>query len=847
MKGRRMLFGVLAVGLGLATLAAGLALAQEPGPPSEVSIQAAPGGTAASAPPVLSPVEGLSTGFTYQGRLTDGGIPADGNYDFEFKLYDAASAGSLLGTVIKEDVIVTDGLFTVQLDFGSGVFTGDARWLEIGVRPGASMGPYTTLTPRQALTATPYALALPGLWTQPNVTSPNLIGGHNANWITDGVVGATIGGGGAADDGWGNPVLNRVTDDFGAVGGGWDNQAGDADADTADAIHSTVGGGSSNIASGRAATVGGGSENEASGGVATVSGGHHNMASEDYATIGGGVDNAASGAYATIGGGNHNVAEGAYGTVGGGLANSADGEAATVGGGYNNLAQGDSATVGGGKSNQAMADYATIAGGGRSDPTDFTTGNRVTDNYGTVGGGGNNQAGDADADPTDATYATVGGGKGNLATAWSATVSGGADNAASGDASAVGGGVLNVASGWYAAVGGGTGNLSRGNYAVIGGGSFNVVDGEYATASGGKNNTTLADYGTVGGGVSNRATGLSTTVGGGANNTANGDRATVGGGADNDASGSAATISGGTSNTASGWTATIGGGHDNEASGGAATIGGGTSNTASGWAATVGGGGSNIASGGAATIGGGTSNTASGWAATVSGGYYSAANGDFSFAAGRRARANNQGCFVWGDSTDADVACNTDNRWVARASGGVYFYTNSDLTSGVYVPAGGNAWSSVSDRNRKENFEPVDTQALLARLSEIPITTWNYKSQDPSIRHIGPMAQDFYAAFGLGEDELHISTVDADGVALAAIQGLYELSQEQAARIRELEKENAALQQQLDDLETRVAALEKTMTVNSAPTLPIGWLLFGGLSLAGLVVGQRWRPGGGQP
>ncbi|HIC92920.1 MAG TPA: hypothetical protein EYP09_01535, partial [Anaerolineae bacterium] len=340
--------------------------------------------------------------------------------------------------------------------------------------------------------------------------------------------------------------------------------------------------------------------------------------------------------------------------------------------------------------------------------------------------------------------------------------------------------------------------------------------GEYATASGGKNNTAPADYGTVGGGSGNTASGDVATVSGGANNTASGDHTTVGGGWENTANGIDATVSGGSSNIAGGWAATVGGGHDNEASGGAATI------------------------------GGGSSNIAGGWAATVSGGYYSTANGDFSFAAGRRAKANNAGCFVWGDSTDADVACDADNRWVARASGGVYFYTNSDLSSGVYVPAGGNAWSSVSDRNRKENFEPVDAQALLARLAEVPITTWNYKSQDPSVRHIGPMAQDFYAAFGLGEDELHISTVDADGVALAAIQGLYELSQEQAARIRELERENAALQQQLDDLEARVAALEKAMTVNSAPTLPIGWLLFGGLSLAGLVLGQRWRLGGGQ-
>ena len=99
----------------------------------------------------------LGTGFTYQGKLTDGGAPADGAYDFEFKLYDALSGGSQVGsTVPLGDVAVADGLFTVQLDFGN-VFDGTALFLEIGVRPGASIGAYTPLTPRQALTATPYA------------------------------------------------------------------------------------------------------------------------------------------------------------------------------------------------------------------------------------------------------------------------------------------------------------------------------------------------------------------------------------------------------------------------------------------------------------------------------------------------------------------------------------------------------------------------------------------------------------------------------------------------------------------------------------------------------------------
>ncbi len=103
--------------------------------------------------PSLAPID---TSFTYQGRLVSGGIPANGAYDFTFALYDAPNGGAQVGgTVTRNGVTVTDGLFTVQLDFGA-VFDGTALYLEIGVRPGSG-GAYITLAPRQALTAAPYA------------------------------------------------------------------------------------------------------------------------------------------------------------------------------------------------------------------------------------------------------------------------------------------------------------------------------------------------------------------------------------------------------------------------------------------------------------------------------------------------------------------------------------------------------------------------------------------------------------------------------------------------------------------------------------------------------------------
>lgn len=100
----------------------------------------------------------LGSAFTYQGKLTDSGSAATGSYDMTFKLFDALSSGSQVGsTVTKTSVAVAGGLFTVELDFGTSPFAGQARWLELAVRPAGS-GSYTTLVPRQPLDPTPYAL-----------------------------------------------------------------------------------------------------------------------------------------------------------------------------------------------------------------------------------------------------------------------------------------------------------------------------------------------------------------------------------------------------------------------------------------------------------------------------------------------------------------------------------------------------------------------------------------------------------------------------------------------------------------------------------------------------------------
>ena len=198
-----------------------------------------------------------------------------------------------------------------------------------------------------------------------------------------------------------------------------------------------------------------------------------------------------------------------------------------------------------------------------------------------------------------------------------------------------------------------------------------------------------------------------------------------------------------------------------------------------------------------------------------------------------------------------------------RASGGTRIFSNSTATLGAVLLPDATDWSILSDRAVKANFSLVDGREVLERLVEMPIETWNYQAQDPSIRHMGPMAQDFYAAFQVGMDERYIGTLDADGVALAAIQGLHQVVQEKDAQIVALEAQN-------NDLEARLSALERAIGTDDAtpddsvvPEQAVGtvatpdgstwssllgmWTLVGGLGLllVGLVVGVRLRRSAG--
>lgn len=342
---------------------------------------------------------------------------------------------------------------------------------------------------------------------------------------------------------------------------------------------------------------------------------------------------------------------------------------------------------------------------------------------------------------------------------------------------------------------------------VIGGSPANQVGpGHTVTISGGGNefypNKAIGTYSSVGGGVGNHSIGSTSTVAGGIFNEASQTYSTIGGGSNNLSAGFASTVGGGYYNTAASLRAVVAGGEENAANMSNATVGGGFNNRAEADSATISGGVSNTASGDASTVGGGWTNATSGTGATVPGGVDNSANGAYSLAAGRRAKAEHDGAFVWGDSTDADVSSSADNTFTARAANGFVFYTNSTLTSGAAMGAGSGSWTSLSDRNRKCEIRPINPCEILAKVAELPITSWRYDSQDPSIRHIGPMAQDFNKAFGVGEFENGITTIDIDGVALAAIQGLHEMLKQRDTALTDLRAENAELRAQLTRIES---------------------------------------------
>jgi hypothetical protein len=704
------------------------------------------------------------TAFTYQGRLNDTNNPVNGYYDLQFTLYVAATgSGSVAGPLTRSATPVSNGLFTVTLDFGASAFPGFDRWLEIAVRTNGS-GSFTTLSPRQELTPTPYAITAEnllsgGLFGNPvNFNNPNNSFTGNGAGLTN-VNATTLGGFGycALPCYW-NLTGNAGTSPGLDFVGTSDNQPLTLKVNNSVALRIDPAANGPNMIAGLAAikptvitsgvrgavVAGGGAP---AGPVTGIGAGDFHAIYDSDCTIGGGFGN-------KVGNGNADVNDAPFGTVGGGVFNGAANYASTVAGGDGNLAGGVRAAIGGGAGNQALSDNSTVSGG---------AGNVVTTNSpdSFIGGGLQNiiRAG--------ATESTIGGGQGNSA--------GGAVTNTSITGATVAGGVSNRADCAYSFVGGGKNNIVNDQY------FFSVSPpSPYAVIAGGEANTISSDGYTAG---------------------------------DHSA---------------------IGGGFGNQLQGGTQSV-----------------------------IAGGGNNQLDGSWSTIPGGQDNVVNGNYSFAAGQNASTYNNGTFIWSDSTAGTFSSGGDNEFCIRAHGGIqveggtsmffttttrqmlnlwgssygigvqssteYFRSASDFcwfkggvhNNAQHNPGGGTemmrldslgnlnisgAFGSLSDRNAKENFQPVNPREVLEKVAAIPVSTWNYKT-DTASRHLGPMAQDFYASFGLGADDRHITTVDEGGVALAAIQGLNQKVEEQNQEIQTLKQQNNSLEQRLSQVEAMLQQL----------------------------------------
>jgi hypothetical protein len=314
----------------------------------------------------------LAARFVYEGRLDDAGQPANGRYDLKLTAYGHAAQGATLAAPVTfEGVEVRDGRFRLDVDLP--LVKADQVWLEVAVR-GAGEPAFAEIPGRAKAIAAPLIGAcwsttgdsgsnpatnfigttdaqafvvrtqnVQSLRIEPsmvlfggNPITANVIAGSSANFVTAGVRGATIAGGGVpagdSDPNFVNEAPNRVTDAYGTVGGGLGNRAGDDTGTTIDRPFATVGGGVSNIASGQLSTVAGGERNTASREGSTVGGGNENTASGSFSVVSGGQFNAASGNGSVVVGGVWNSASGLSGTVGGGASNCAGGELSWAGG-----------------------------------------------------------------------------------------------------------------------------------------------------------------------------------------------------------------------------------------------------------------------------------------------------------------------------------------------------------------------------------------------------------------------------------------------------------------------------------------------------------------------------------
>ena len=569
----------------------------------------------------LATTNAQGTTFTYQGRLADNGQSANGNYGMVFYLCDNPTNGGQLANLGIGSVPVTNGLFIVSLNFGTGMFPGADRWLEITVKTnGAAV--FTTLVPRQKIAPTPYA-----------ITASNLSGTLPAVQVSGQLAGSQIANGAVGVAQIDNTAVQARINGTAPLGQFITGIAANGNITTAaDTTDWKLGG--NNVLPGQFL----GSTNNQMMAIKVNSLLALQISPTPNDATHSNLVNLAGGSPVNF------MAPGVYGSV-----------IAGGGAGY---------YYDGAHTNSMFADMSFIGGGG---------GNSVSQNagYSFVGGGINNSIG------TNSGTSFVGGGYNNTIypNASSSFIGGGNFNFinSSGGNSLIGGGYANhilTAVNASSIVGGFENEIQSNTWSsFIGGGEYNAISNVVdATIGGGSQNSVTADYGTIGGGYFNGVYATNGTIAGGYGNRIDpslGD-ATVGGGRNNVVGSEGGVIAGGIQSHIINFSssAAIGGGYQNfiEQSGSFGTIAGGTFNflTAS-----------------FATIGGGYFNTNSGTYATVPGGRYNLAGGQYSFAAGQQAQALNQGSFVWSDSQNATFSSTANNQFLIRAGGNVGINTNN--------------------------------------------------------------------------------------------------------------------------------------------------------------------------
>lgn len=781
----------------------------------------------------------IGTEFTYQGRLTDATGSPSGSYDFTFTLHLAASGGTPIVTVTNLNTAVSNGLFTTTVDFGGGIYNGNAYWISLGVRSNGTGASFTALTPRQPLSPTPNAsyAALAGTVPGGSITANKLavdsvtVSALQNNAITAAKVAAgqlvksvnnlhddvvLAAGSNVTITPSGNTLTIASSSDWKLGGnagttpgvnflGTADNQALQLKVNNTVALQLTPGVTVPNVVGGLAAfrpsviasgvsgaVIAGG--NAPSGGVTGFGAGDFQAVYDNDGTVGGGFGN-------KVGTDNGDVIDASFATVGGGVFNGAMSFAATVAGGDSNLADGRRAAVLGGYANRAGGADSAVGGGLQ---------NTIQTNadYSSIGGGRNNQA--------TGSRSTIGGGQSNLATNTHSAVAGGGWNTASGVSSFIGGGGgdtfggpwPNTAGGNWSAILGGWNNIASGYSSVVGGGGNNTSGGTYSVVPGGTGNVS-SNFASFAAGANARAVHDDSFVWSDGNvfsSTGPGEFAVRANGGvrfatafttDSLAASDQVVIGpNGTTNSGlrlgfHGYNGISGGGVIQATDGGPVGLElnpmGGGGYLGGNWAASGNFSAQTLDVFGVAHIQGGNN-----WNVTGGEGDFRVGNSSYRFKIGVANSGGGAGD-VW------MRAHGGTGRVFIKTPGGTTFYSNEGETSGVTLAANGTSWASVSDRNVKKDFAPVDQRSILEKLAAMPITQWHYKWETSDVTpHIGPMAQDFKAAFYPGTDDKSITTQEADGVALAAIQGL---NQKLTEELKRRDSENAELKQRLEKLE----------------------------------------------